>query len=72
MEATAHLKKIIEELFEAKKMFDIKLTEKQDEIQETDDENVLVELQDDADNLEDIISQLDEVILTIKESFDLE
>jgi hypothetical protein len=63
MEATEKVKQVVRNLFEARKVFTDSLDEVQDAVEiDIEDEN----------NLQDIISELDEVILTIKQSYELD
>jgi len=74
MEATAQVKKIITDLFEHKKFLDLLLTEKQEELKiaKGEDDYEDDELSSDVDNLEDLVNQLDDVIVTAKETFELD
>jgi len=74
MEATEHLKKIISDLFEAKKFFDNKEVEAQEAIDnyDEDSEESIDDLETNHEILEEIASDLDETILKIKEVFELE
>jgi hypothetical protein len=76
MEATAHLKKIITDLFESKKVFELKFNELQEEYDDLEEDELTGDkgkkLEDDIEALDEIIDQHDELILKIKEVYELE
>jgi hypothetical protein len=77
MEATEHLKKIVKELFEAKKFFENKNAELTDEFNDVDQDDEDADeksskLQEDIESTDEIVETFDDLILKIKESFDIE
>jgi len=73
MKATAHLKKLIENIFESKKFFELELTAATDAFDNEDEDSDDYEaLEKDVDSINEICDDLDDLLLKIKESYDLE